>query len=323
MTAPAINALNTILSQLRVSGAVVLSQAHPIPWAISVPESNALRGALGVDENVTVVPFHIARRGHFDLHPVDGDSVVVNESQLVICANGQGHVMGSGDAPEQRTFAQVLASGSIDRGMGQVGHTDVICGVFLLRNTRHNPLVNALPSLVKIDIQGEQSSSTLQQLNALLNAEISTSRNAQSYMLERILEMLYAEAIRIFSEQHSEHYPSWLAAINDDRVGLALNYIHSNLGKPIHVEELAQQVALSPSRFASCFRDLVGSSPGVYITAQRQALAAELLLETNQSVQEIAFACGYQSIPSFNKAFNQQHGLSPSIWRQENKPAYG
>ena len=84
------NALSTVLAELRVAGAIVLNQAHPIPWSIQVPHGDSLRGYLGVGEDVTVVPFHIAHQGHFDLYPNNGDPIVVEANQLIMCANGQG-----------------------------------------------------------------------------------------------------------------------------------------------------------------------------------------------------------------------------------------
>lgn len=311
------NALSAVLAELHVSGAIVLSQAHPIPWSIRVPPGNALRSYLDVGDDVTVVPFHVAHRGHFDLHPTEGEAMVVDAHQLVMCANGQGHVMGSGEARDTFSFEEVMSQGSLQTAPSGVGHTEVVCGVFMLRNTRHNPLIKALPDFVLVDVHGPGSTPTMQQLHAMLKDELQQVRNGQSYMLERVLELLYAESIRIYTEMQRDEVPSWLSAINDKRVGPAINYIHAHLGDAITVEGLAAIVALSPSRFAACFRDLVGVSPKSYIASQRQARVARRLLECGMSVQEIARECGYRSMPSFTKAFVRQFGCTPSRWRSE------
>ena len=314
------NALSAILSELRVSGAIVLSQAHPIPWSISVPPGSQLRSYLEVGNDVTVVPFHIAHRGHFDLHPSNGDPIVVHANQLIMCANGHGHVMGSGHATTTRSFEDVMSAGSFDTESNTgVGHTEVVCGVFMLRNTRHNPLINALPEFVLVDISGSNSSASMQQLHAILKDEIAQNRQGRSYMLERVLELLYAESVRSFAELNHKEKSSWLTAIHDKRVGPAINYIHTHLGEPLTVKNLSNQVALSPSRFATCFRELVGVSPKIYITLQRQAQAARQLIESRLSIQEVAYQCGYRSIPSFTKSFVMQFGLTPSKWRREHK----
>lgn len=316
------NALSTVLRELRVSGAIVLSQAHPIPWAVRVPPGNSLRGYLGVGEDVTVVPFHIAHRGHFDLQPAESAPIVVHANQLVMCANGQGHLIGSGNACQAHTFEEVMANGSNTRDDDQVGATEVVCGVFMLRNTRNNPLIQALPNFVKVDVYGADSSASMRHLHAMLKNELQQSRQGQTYMLERILEMLYAESIRLYTELAAENTPNWLKATNDPRIGPAINHIHANLSEPIYVEQLAELVALSPSRFNACFRKLVGVAPKRYITAQRQSRAARLLHESKLPIHTVAEQCGYQSMPTFIKAFVKQHGQTPSNWRESRKDEF-
>ncbi|MFK7992763.1 MAG: cupin domain-containing protein [Granulosicoccus sp.] len=311
------SALSTILGELRVSGAIVLSQAHPIPWSIRVPRGNTLRPYLGVSDDVTVVPFHIAHRGHFDLITAKGKSITVQSNQMVMCANGQGHVMGSGEARQTRSFEEVMSGGSFHSPASETGNTEVVCGVFMLRNTKHNPMIMALPDFVLIDVFGSDSSHTMQQLHAMLKDELSKNRQAQSYMLERVLELMYAESIRLYTEMQHTDSPGWLSAIRDSRIGPAISYIHDNLTESITIDQLAQLVALSPSRFAALFKASVGISPKAYIGTQRQALAARRLLESKLSIQEIAHECGYRSMPSFSKLFLKQFGCTPSQWRRQ------
>ena len=313
------NALSTILTELRVSGAIVLSQAHPIPWSVRVPKGNELRGYLGVGDDVSVVPFHIAHRGHCDIHLNNGESVVIDANQLMMCANGDGHTLGSGETDDIRSFEEVMSAGSFESEPSGVGHTEVVCGVFMLRNTKHNPLIQTLPDYVLVDVNGPNSTPTMQQLHAMLKDELRRSRQGQSYMLERVLEMLYAESIRIYTESSKDVAPSWLAAINDSRIGPAINTIHARLGDNLSIETLAKEVALSPSRFTAIFKERIGIPPKAYIASQRQAMAARRLLESNLTIQEIAHECGYQSMPSFTKTFVKQFGSTPSKWRSERK----
>ena len=316
------HALSTILAELRVSGSIVLSQAHEIPWSIRVPKGSDLRAYLGVGDDVTVVPFHIAHRGHFDLQPEQGEPMVVYSDQLVMCANGDGHVMGSGVAKETHSFEKILSGGTLESRVSDIGQTEVVCGVFMLRNTRHNPLIMALPNFVLVDVTGLNSTPTMQQLHAMLMDELRASRQGQSFMLGKSLELMYAESIRIYTEQQHDATANWLTAINDTRVGPAINYIHSHLSESLTVGRLAAEVALSPSRFAACFRELVGVSPQAYVTSQRQAMVARRLLESGASIKEIAHECGYRSMPSFTKSFTRQFGCTPSVWRDVNRQGH-
>lgn len=197
--------------------------------------------------------------------------------------------------------------------------TNVICGVFTLRNANLNPLVSALPNQLVVNLDGENSSPALTHLLALLRAELSLARSAKSYMLERVLELLYAESVRVYAETAGDLAPSWLAAIKDQRIASALSFIHSNLNEELNIDRIAETASLSSSRFSSTFRDLMGIAPMTYITRQRLEHAATLLLNSELSVQATAFKSGYKSVPSFNKAFIKQFGSSPSEWRRAHK----
>jgi transcriptional regulator GlxA family with amidase domain len=58
-----------------------------------------------------------------------------------------------------------------------------------------------------------------------------------------------------------------------------------------------------------------------YLAHWRLQLGARLLKSTNRSVAEIAAEVGYESEPSFNRAFKRQFGLPPARFRTQSKAA--
>lgn len=312
------SALCNVLSELRVTGAVVLGESYEPPWAIDVPAGTELGRMMEVDADVTVVPFHLVSRGHFELLLQDGAAAVVREGQAVLCTNGQGHRMMQGNPRSARSFHELIDGNCRAAIMpGEAGSTEIICGVFLLRNTKNNPLIDALPSLVHVDVSGRAGTQTLRQLRDLLLNELAIDRSGRAYMIERVLELFYAEAIRVYAESAGDNAGGWLQALKDRRMAGALNYIHKDPGRALSVSILARQVALSPSRFAARFRELLGQSPMAYVAAWRLNLAARRLVESKLSVEEIAHSCGYVSLPGFNRAFAKHHGMPPARWRKE------
>src|SRR5205807_448806 len=79
---------------------------------------------------------------------------------------------------------------------------------------------------------------------------------------------------------------------------------------------LAAHAAMSRSSFAKRFTTIVGEPPLTYLTRLRIQKGARLLRSTAQSVAEIARSIGYETEPSFRKAFRRWIGCSPAEYRR-------
>jgi AraC-like DNA-binding protein len=99
-----------------------------------------------------------------------------------------------------------------------------------------------------------------------------------------------------------------------DRTSLAL--LHARVEHPWTVAALAARVGLSRSSFAARFHQLVGEPPLQYLARWRMARAAELLEDRKLGIDEIAGRVGYESVPSFTKAFKRWQGNSPGAFRR-------
>ncbi len=64
------------------------------------------------------------------------------------------------------------------------------------------------------------------------------------------------------------------------------------------------------------FAQLVGDSPLQYLARWRIARAAELLRDTDDKVATIATRVGYESLPSFTRAFKRWQQTSPGAFRR-------
>lgn len=96
-----------------------------------------------------------------------------------------------------------------------------------------------------------------------------------------------------------------------------VQYIEENLDKPVDIARLAEITCFSKFHFHRLFRLHVGES--IYAYRKRLLLerAAKQLLYTNDSITQIAFTCAYENQPSFNKAFKNQFGYTPSQVRKQ------
>ncbi len=100
------------------------------------------------------------------------------------------------------------------------------------------------------------------------------------------------------------------------RVYRAISHIHQNYEKKLTIPFLAELEHVSPSRFRLLFREATGLSPMDYITVLRLNHARQLMLQTDNSLGEIARAVGYPDQLYFSRVFKKRTGLTPSDYRQ-------
>ena len=82
------------------------------------------------------------------------------------------------------------------------------------------------------------------------------------------------------------------------------------------VAGLAASVHMSRSVFSDRFTALVGAPPLLYLTRWRMHLAARWLREDRTSLGEVASRLGYESEPSFSRAFKRHIGVPPGAVRR-------
>ncbi|WP_193560146.1 AraC family transcriptional regulator [Pseudomonas mandelii] len=96
------------------------------------------------------------------------------------------------------------------------------------------------------------------------------------------------------------------------RVSLAIQYIRRDFAKPIRVETLAQQAAMSVSTFHRHFKAVTALSPLQYQKRVRLLQARTLLVANAKSVTRAAFEVGYESATQFSRDYARVFGLPPS-----------
>ncbi len=89
----------------------------------------------------------------------------------------------------------------------------------------------------------------------------------------------------------------------------------------LDVDDLAGAAGLSRAHFSREFRRAFGESPHAYLLTRRLERAAALLRTTGDSVANICFAVGLQSVGSFTTSFTRMFGASPTAYRAAFPPA--
>jgi AraC-like DNA-binding protein len=95
----------------------------------------------------------------------------------------------------------------------------------------------------------------------------------------------------------------------------ALSYIRSNYDKPISLEDMAEYTEMSPKYFCSFFKKMTLKTPMEYLKAYRIERASRKLLNTDQSVTDIAYSSGFNDLSYFIKTFKEVKGVTPQKFR--------
>lgn len=96
----------------------------------------------------------------------------------------------------------------------------------------------------------------------------------------------------------------------------AVQYIHAHYAAVLSLEEIAEQVGLSANYFSRIFKAKMGVGFVEYLTRIRMNEAKEFLVESTDSIKEIAHRVGYYDDKHFTKTFKKQVGISPKEYRK-------
>jgi AraC-like DNA-binding protein len=103
---------------------------------------------------------------------------------------------------------------------------------------------------------------------------------------------------------------------HSERIVPILSFIDENLGRSLHVTDLADAACLSPSHFHAFFKEILGEPPMEYLRNTRLKQASRMLLTTDLPIAQIAEQTGFANPFHFSRLFKETRGLSPRAFRQ-------
>jgi len=96
-----------------------------------------------------------------------------------------------------------------------------------------------------------------------------------------------------------------------------IGYLEQHYAEPIQIDQLAATFGYSKNHFMNIFKQHTGTSCMEYLIRLRLEKACEKLVQTNQSVQEIASQVGFTNLSNFNRQFKQHFQLTPRQYRNQ------
>ena len=105
-------------------------------------------------------------------------------------------------------------------------------------------------------------------------------------------------------------------SVMTEPVKRALLYISEHLDT-VTERDVAAYCGISYNHFSASFKKSVGRSFNDYVTLLRLNEAEKLIISSNKSVTEIAYACGFASTSHFIARFKSQKGVTPGQLRKK------
>jgi len=271
-------------------------------WAISLPANPVISFGQVIEGTLTVAVG--------DSNPIDlicGD--------LAFLGTTEPWVIQTGPQPRPIDFMTAIAD------PGLLTQTDdpapvitrFVAGAFVLDAPNMTIAAGLIPPLLPV-LRSDVAAERLGTLMHLVGEEAVLARPGRSLILDRLIEIILVETLRLHSDALPDHAQRLLAALRDQRLARALAVIHGDMVQSWSVERLARHAGMSRSAFADRFSKVLGTSPISYAAQWRINQARSMLASRDMSIAQIARETGFQSVSAFSTAFSRSTGLSPTAY---------
>lgn len=125
---------------------------------------------------------------------------------------------------------------------------------------------------------------------------------------KHLVVMLYAELMLIIYRHMKENI---LPLYNNESLKDAVIYIRRNYTHDISQAQIAESAGISDRYLRMLFKKHFGINPLDFLTQIRINKSIELLKNTDMSIKEIGYKCGFNSPQYFCKVFKEKTGISP------------
>ena len=260
----------------------------------SLFHSGPLCGRTTFDAQPDRAFLHVLRRGRLQIeHPARAGAprcVVVDEPTLLLYPRAVRHA-----------FVNPPRDGS-----------DFTCATLHFAGGDRNPIVAALPTLVRVPLDAVPG---LRPALELLFAETERVRCGSRLLADRLFEVVLIQLLRwVIDHPQAVGVSSGLVmGLSDPRLARALVALHAAPQDDWTLARMAAVAGMSRSAFAETFRVVTGTTPAAYLTDWRLTVASSLL-RGGQPQKLVAAEMGFATASSLSRAFKQRFGMAPRHW---------
>lgn len=133
--------------------------------------------------------------------------------------------------------------------------------------------------------------------------------------MSAVLHRLLTDLLRLKnSEQFSLKYDQYQMGLEE-----SISFLQEHFREELSVDQLAQISHLSKYHYIKVFKSYTGQTPYDYLLSFRFLQAKRMLLETRQTVGEVAQNTGFSDSKNFIACFKKKVGMTPLQFRKQNR----
>ncbi|NEW80762.1 MAG: helix-turn-helix transcriptional regulator [Mariniphaga sp.] len=106
---------------------------------------------------------------------------------------------------------------------------------------------------------------------------------------------------------------------NEERISSIFNHIIKNHHRDYKLEEAAELANMNPSAFCRYIKKTTSKTYSEILNEIRIGFACKMLINTEDSISQVAYTCGYQNVPYFNRQFRSIKDKTPMEYRMNYK----
>jgi len=118
---------------------------------------------------------------------------------------------------------------------------------------------------------------------------------------------------------NADGYAMEITPQDSNKIDLIYKHIHDNFERQISLDEIADEASMTVPAFCRYFKKTTGKTFTKLVNEYRVVHATKLLSESNSSITDISYECGFNNFSHFNKLFKEFTGENASKYRSDMK----
>lgn len=298
----AFDVLGDILETLRFRGSIFFRSDLAAPWGMSLAK-------------IGVPRFHIVLSGECHVGAKGHDTIRAREADIVMLPNGPSHWIA--DQPGRKLVPSVRAGKACELGhpLFQEGRITnrLMCGRVDFDQGAAHPILDALPDVMHFPTL--EAAGPIWSVVTSIDAEMRSNQGHGSLVTDRLAEVLFMQLLGHYVSNNTDA-TGFLAALRDQRIYRALTLIHREPAFNWTLSSLGERVGMSRATLVRRFQEAVGVAPMAYIMDWRIMKAHKLIKCSATPLEQIAYATGFASARTLNRAFQRHYGCTPNELRR-------